>query len=109
MITPCGHRCLVQVEQLDVTTEWGFVTSSKENHAREQATVSIGTVISVGSQAYKAFSKDFTGEPWCKPGDKVFFARFAGASVEDPESGESYLLLNDDDICAVITGEKENV
>lgn len=65
-----------------------------------------GTLVAAGHQAWKAFSKDFNGEPWANVGDRVMYSQHAGRYVTDPESGEQFLIMNDDDLTAVITGEK---
>lgn len=65
-----------------------------------------GTLVGAGDQAWKAFSKDFNGQPWAKIGDRVMYSQHAGRYVTDPESGEQFLIMNDDDLTAVITGEK---
>ena len=106
MITPCGHTVLVKVETAETQTDWGFVTTTNSDQKRlEQAGQVIGTLTAVGPQYWKAFSIDFTGEPWAKVGDKVLFARYSGKSVEDPFTGDEYYIMNDEDIRAVITEE----
>ena len=68
-----------------------------------EAAVQIGVVISVGSTAWECFGPDFKGKPWAAVGDNVFFPRYAGAEVNDPETGEKFVLLNDKDIQVTIT------
>jgi co-chaperonin GroES (HSP10) len=108
MIHPLGHKVLIQADQIEKTTESGIIYHTKDSQQLEQAACSIGTLIDHGDQAWRAFSKDFTGDPWCKRGDRVYFARYAGAKIDDPVSGTAYVLMNDDDICAVITGEQDD-
>lgn len=102
MIYPVGHKILVKVEEADLKTDWGFEVVS-ENKRLENAAQIIGELHSVGSQAWKAFGPDFSGEPWAKVGDKVLFAKYAGEVVTDPETEEQYRMMNDDDIIAVVT------
>lgn len=61
---------------------------------REQAGVDQGIVLSIGKTAFK----DFGGEAWCRKGDYVAYARHAGKFVQDPDTGENVLVLNDEDI-----------
>lgn len=68
-----------------------------------EAAVQIGVVISVGSTAWECFGPNFEGKPWAAVGDNVFFPRYAGAVVNDPETGEKFVLLNDKDIQVTIT------
>jgi co-chaperonin GroES (HSP10) len=108
MINPLGHKVLVQADTIEKATESGIIYHTADSQLLEQAACSIGTLIDHGDQAWRAFSKDFTGTPWCKRGDRVYFSRYAGAKIDDPVTGESYVLMNDEDICAVITGEEND-
>lgn len=116
MITPCGHRLLVkpykQVEVDEVlrkakNSEFlkGFeIIKADGQEKREDASVDKGVVISIGSTAWK----DFGGTPWCKVGDEVIFAKFSGKIVTDPEDEQDYTILNDEDICAIISKKENN-
>jgi co-chaperonin GroES (HSP10) len=67
-----------------------------------------GTLAAIGPQAWKAFGPNFTGEPWANVGDRVYFAQYSGKIVKDPDTGEEYKLMNDEDITAVVAAGKEN-
>ena len=103
MIKPVGHTVLIKYDEAEKMTESGIYIHIDTR--LEDASQVIGTVVDYGDQAWKAFSKDFTGEPWVKKGDRVFFARYAGKMIEDPDTEEKYMIMNDEDIRAVITGE----
>ena len=103
MITPVGHRVLIDMDQAELETEWGFELVSDKK--LENAAMISGQIAAIGPQAWKAFGPDFTGEPWAKVGDRVFFAQYAGKSVTDPVTGKEYKIMNDDDITAVIGEE----
>ena len=62
-----------------------------------------GTVIAVGDAAYK--DARFAG-PWCKPGDVVVYARYGGVIFEEPDTGEKFICLNDEDIVLVQKNDK---
>lgn len=103
MIRPCGHRLLVKApkqEEVDpvlkAAKEFGF-SLINENKKREDASVDVGIVIDIGPTAWK----DFHGVPWCKKGDEIIFAKFAGKVVTDPEDMQEYFILNDEDVVAV--------
>lgn len=102
-IKPVGHRILVKSDKAELETEWGFELVADKR--LENAAVTSGVLEAVGPQAWKAFGPDFTGEPWAKPGDRVFFAQYSGKTVLDPDTGEEYKLMNDDDITAVVAEE----
>ena len=42
---------------------------------------------------------------WCKVGDKVIFGKYAGKMVENRDTGEEFMVINDDDIQLVIVEE----
>jgi len=99
MITPSGHRVLVTPDKVEEKTAHGIILPSSTKEAREQTQI-FGTVVSIGATAFKDFSE---GEPWCEVGDRVAFAKYGGFIIKDPHTEEEFRLLNDEDICAVIT------
>lgn len=110
MIIPVGHRILVEVDQAELELEWNVDGESKKfeivsDQKLEQAAVTSGKLVGMGNQAWKAFGPDFTGERWAQLGDQVFFARYAGNFIEDPETGKNYKIMNDEDIVAVVGKE----
>lgn len=44
----------------------------------------------------------------CWPGDKVLVSKMAGYLAKGPADGETYLMVNDRDVFAKITKEKED-
>jgi co-chaperonin GroES (HSP10) len=100
MITPCGHRVLIKADPIERTTAGGLVIVMDERLAK--ADQMRGVLVAVGPQAWKAFSKDYNGEPWANEGDHVLYARYAGKEVEDPSTGEIFVILNDEDVIAII-------
>ena len=113
MIEPCGHRVLVRQDRVDEHD--AVIASAKraglevplDKNVRYQFGVDEGVIIEVGPTAWK----DFGGEPWAKKGDRVVFAKNAGKVVVDPNEKElkeddrtPYVILNDEDIVAVIRG-----
>lgn len=106
MIHALGYRVLVLKDEVETTTESGIVLvvdEKLEKHAQN-----IGTVVNIGDKAFKAFSNDYTGQPWVVPGDRVIFSKYAGTIVVDPGTAIEYTLLNDEDIAAVIRNEEED-
>lgn len=105
-----GHRVLVKPDPVEKKSAGGLYLAVDEK--RERAASQKGTIVQVGPMAWKneVYGYGIEGwEPWCKPGDRVFFARYAGkfirANEDDPYSEEVYVVLNDEDIQAVIEGE----
>ena len=80
---------------------------TQEQERREKVGTQIGTVIAIGNTCWKAFDGDsFHWEPWCVVGDRITFARYAGKIVEDPVTKEEFMIINDEDVQCVVTGEK---
>jgi len=113
-IIPCGHRVLVRQDKYDEHDE--VLNSAKkaglllslDPQVRYQASVDKGIVVAVGKTAWKDFGE---GDPWATKGDSVVFAKNAGKLVHDPvekhlpEADRTpYVLLNDEDIIAILRG-----
>ena len=104
----CGHRVLLKAEMVeDVITKGalkGFKLDVGEGHQREKASTVVGIVAEIGNMAWRAYDGDQPDwKPWAKVGDKVYFAKYAGKfiTIED----ENYIIVNDEDIQAVIHEE----
>lgn len=116
-LTVKGHRLLVKPDEVkaqfnelvpDGLKNAGFeVAITPEQERREKVGTQIGTVIQIGNTCWKAFDGNLTDwEPWCNVGDRITFARYSGKVVEDPVSKEQFMIINDEDVHCVVTGEK---
>lgn len=108
MIKPLLHRIIVKQFKLEETNKdykraaaAGIIIPEHEDNKRAQAGVDVGTIVSLGSTAYK----DYGIDPPIKVGDEVAFARFSGKVVIDPATDEEYVALNDEDIVCILTKE----
>ena len=102
MIKPTGHRVLIKPDKVEKTTASGIILGIDEK--LEKGGVQRGLLVDTGPQAWKAFSVDFTGDPWAENGDYIYFSRYAGKFVQDPADPETeYMIMNDEDILGVIT------
>lgn len=100
-----GHRVIVKPDPVETKTAGGIIL--KVDEKRESAASQKGTVLMVGPMAWKNEVYGFGLEgwaPWCKAGDRVFFAKYAGKFIKVDDE-EMVIVLNDEDIQAVI--EKE--
>ena len=94
---PSGYRILV----LPFTTKnktKGGILFSQETLDKARIATTCGYVLKMGDLAYT--DKDKFGEPWCKKGDWVIFARYAGSRL--PIDGGEVRILNDDEVLGTI-------
>ena len=102
MIVPCGHRCLVKVDEVEEVTKGGIILAQTTRDSQQLAGI-FGTVVAIGPNAWKAFDE---GEPWALVGDRVCFAKYGGFVIEDEKTGENFRLLNDEDVVAIWRSEQ---
>jgi co-chaperonin GroES (HSP10) len=76
----------------------GGILYTDESIERSQVASTCGLVLAMGPHCY---DKDkFPEGPWCKKGDWVVFARYAGSRIMI--DGGEVRLLNDDEILATV-------
>jgi co-chaperonin GroES (HSP10) len=102
-INPCGHRLLILPRQIIEKTASGIITSTQTMREREQMSNTTGVVMAMGPTCY-----DDQQTPWCKVGDKVAFAKYAGL-LYTGRDGADYRMVNDGDITAVLDEDVELV
>lgn len=108
MIIPAGHRVMVRLKELEEVDEV-FASAKKAGleileltSRKEETAIDQGTVVAVGATAFK----DFGGENWCSVGDVIAYARHSGKRVKDPATDINYLIINDEDVVAIIKEDK---
>lgn len=92
-IQPLGKRVLVEPEEAEQVTAGGLVLPPSANDDKRPAT---GTVLKLGIG--KDDGKDITFD--VKVGDKIYFKKYSPEEIE--LEGKKYLLLDVDDILAII-------
>ena len=100
---PVGYRILVLPFTPKEKTKGGILFSQEQLDKARIATT-CGYVLKMGDLAYK--DKNKFDKPWCKVGDWVMFARYAGARL--PIEGGEVRILNDDEVLGTI-GDPESV
>ena len=95
---PSGWRILVLPFTPKEKTKGGLLIA-QEALDRLRIATNCGYVLKMGPLAYK--DKDKFNEPWCKIGDWVMFARYAGARL--PIEGGEVRILNDDEVLGTIS------
>ena len=100
-IKPQGYRVLVYADK--VKEEYEAIEGFKivEDRKAARAAINTGTVIALGDLAFKGF-KEGDGKPWAEVGDKIFYAKYSGSSLQDPETEEIFVIMNDEDVIATI-------
>lgn len=88
---------VVQLDPISKTIGNGLIekpveTLDKEKHYRNE-----GVIVNMGE-----FCFDKYPAAWCKVGQRVLFARYAGEYHEDTDTGTDYRIINDLDIMAII-------
>jgi chaperonin GroES len=100
---PTGWRILVMPYNPPKTTKGGIELPDTVVERERVATV-VGLVMDMGPLCYQDTAKfgpsTTLNREWCKKGDWVIFARYAGSRFKI-EGGE-LRLLNDDEILAVV-------
>jgi co-chaperonin GroES (HSP10) len=123
-IWPAGDRVLVKPDPIDdgiKTQKIELPDFVKAKYEQAQAT---GTLIAVGPDAFshvtentyvihdggreELVEKKVRGysQPFANVGDRVAFAKYSGLRVKGAD-GESYIILNDEDITAKVSDEVE--
>lgn len=95
-IHPCGHRVLVFPDPVEDTFAGSTLVRPMTQKEREQVAQETGTIVEIGASAWAD-----QPEKWADTGQRVIFARYNGLVYK--REGKAYRLLNDLDICGVLT------
>ena len=95
---PSGWRLLVLPFSPREKTKGGILIA-QESLDKLRIATNCGYVLEMGPLAYHDKEKFPTG-PWCKKGDWVVFARYAGSRL--PIEGGEVRILNDDEVLGTI-------
>jgi co-chaperonin GroES (HSP10) len=105
MLEPLLHRLIVKPKEFKEfnkdhkkMAELGLIVPELEELKRAAASVDEGVVVSIGPTAYR----DYNVTCPIKVGDIVNYARFSGKHVEDHTTGETFVVLNDEDVICVV-------
>ena len=82
----------------------GGIIIAQESLDKLRIATNCGYVIKIGPLACMDKDKFHTG-PWCKEGDWVIFARYAGSRL--PIEGGEVRLLNDDEVLGTINNPED--
>jgi len=99
---PTGWRMLVLPFKAKPKTKGGILLSD-ESIERSQVASTCGLVLAMGPHCYD--KEKFPEGPWCKKGDWVIFARYAGSRIQI--DGGEVRLLNDDEVLATVENPED--
>mgnify|MGYP003678434207 FL=1 len=94
---PSGYRILV-LPFTPKNKSDGGILFSQETLDKARIATTCGYVLKMGDLAYQ--DKDKFKDPWCKKGDWVIFARYAGSRL--PIEGGEVRILNDDEVIGTV-------
>ena len=100
---PTGWRILVLPFKMGEKTKGGILMG-QDTLEKQQVASQCGNVLAMGPDCYQDKRRYKQGS-WCKVGDWVMFARYAGSRIKI-EGGE-VRLLNDDEILATIKNPED--
>ena len=99
---PTGWRLLVLPFKMNEKTKGGVIMT-ESTLERQQVASTCGLVLAMGPHCYD--KEKFPEGPWCKKGDWVIFARYAGSRIQI--DGGEVRLLNDDEVLATIENPED--
>ncbi|WP_441235650.1 GroES family chaperonin [Bradyrhizobium sp. 930_D9_N1_4] len=100
-VYPTEYKVLIQPIKVEERTKGGIFLPD-EHKDREQFAQMQGVLVAVSPLAFTYAGKAEWGDAEKpKPGDKVMFAKFAGAAVKGKD-GADYRIVNDKDVSAVL-------
>ena len=100
---PTGWRLIVLPFKMDEKTKGGIIMN-ESTLEKQQVASQCGNVLAMGPQCYTDKERYPEG-PWCKVGDWVIFARYAGSRIQI-EGGE-VRLLNEDEVLATVKNPED--
>lgn len=99
-----GHRVVVKPDPVEEYSDGGIALVPDKN--RELAAQTFGTVVDIGPQAFQEFGD---GTSWVSVGDRVAYAKYAGMTIREHEEADEYVVLNDNDIIARVSGKVKDL
>ena len=99
---PTGWRLLVLPFKMPEKTKGGLYLGA-DTLERQQVASTCGLVLDMGPHCYD--KERYPEGPWCKKGDWIIFARYAGSRIKI--DGGEIRLLNDDEVLATVENPED--
>lgn len=97
MLKVVGDRVLIKPKDLERKSKGGILIEYADMEKAHKMATQEGEIVDIGPEAYSEYK-----EPWVKVGDRVIFAQYAGKFIEDPDTEDKYIVINDIDVQIVI-------
>jgi chaperonin GroES len=94
-LKPLGDRLIVQAIEEEQTTVSGIVLPDTAKEKPEK-----GKVVAVGDGRLDDDGKRIPLD--VKAGDEVFYSKYGGSEIKDPDTGEDLLVLRESDVLAKV-------
>lgn len=91
-----------EMERLGFQTSEYFQKELEKQAGREAASQDRGIVVAVGPTAFKDYGIDSP----IRIGDYIVYSKFDGKDIVDPDDEQTYTVLNDESVIAIITSNK---
>ena len=102
-INPVGWRVLIKPQEIKEVSDSGIILTTEVNKEREQMGNTTGVVVAMGEQCFAD-----EPSPWCKIGDKVIFAKYAGLLYKGKDDTH-YRMINDKDVTGTLDADVDLV
>lgn len=91
------------IKQLEAEDKTGNIILPDRAKTDAEYLTNVGMVVAMGAEAYEEVRKDEQRfvRPWCSIGDYVVWSKYVNAGRINYR-GETYVILNDDQICMVV-------
>ena len=100
-IVPVLHRLLVKVQTEQLKTDGGIFLPETDEIKRRQKGKEVGEVVAIGPTAFISSSGEALDK--VELGDTVYFVKYAGTEIENPNDKKTnYRLINDEDVIALL-------
>lgn len=100
---PTGWRVMVAMRPVETKSAGGILLPDRHLD-QQQAVATVGYIVSSGPAAYNR--DELGGQDWCRPGDQVLVAKYAGQRHDVSVDGQKVELriINDDEVQGVFPG-----
>jgi chaperonin GroES len=94
-LKPLGDRLIVRAIEAEEKTASGIVLPDTAKEKPEK-----GKVLAVGDGKYDEAGKRIPLD--VKTGDEVFYSKYGGSEIKDPDTDEDLLVLRESDVLAKV-------